>query len=35
MFYFVDQTCYQKTDNPIEPIEKNTEKGLVQSNFCF
>lgn len=27
MFYFVDQICYQKTDNPKE---KNTEKGLVQ-----
>lgn len=32
MFYFVDQICYKKTDNPIE---KNTEKRLVQSSFCF
>lgn len=32
MFYFVDQICYQKPD---DPKEKNTEKGLVQSSFCF
>lgn len=32
MRYFVDQICYKKIDNPKE---KNTEKGLVQSSFCF
>nr|XP_034338180.1 uncharacterized protein LOC105324417 [Crassostrea gigas]XP_034338181.1 uncharacterized protein LOC105324417 [Crassostrea gigas] len=26
------QICYQKTDNPIEPIEKNTEKGSNDSS---
>lgn len=32
VFYFVDQICYQKSDNPNW---KNTERGWVKTSFSF
>lgn len=32
VFYFVDQICYRKSDNPNW---KNTERGWVKTSFSF